>query len=96
MVAWLKGRYPNVVWVHWLDGGQRGCGVGILVVHGSSMAQDLGIPLCMGLVQSCGLVQPKGQRAQQNGAAALQTYRAGIWQAGYSLLDRGMEKPSTI
>jgi hypothetical protein len=45
-----------------------------------------GIPLHMGLAQGCGLAQPKVRRAWQNGAVALQTYGAGIWQAGCSFI----------
>jgi hypothetical protein len=50
----------------------------------------------VGVVQGCDLEQPKGRRAQQNGAAALQTYRTGIWQAAVLLLDSGVEKLSMI
>jgi hypothetical protein len=54
--------------------------------HGSSVAQDVGIPPCVGLAWGCGLAQPEEQRAQQNGAVSGQAYRVGIWQAGSSFI----------
>jgi hypothetical protein len=54
----------------------------------------MGILLRVGLEQSCGLVQPEGRTAWQNGAVALQTYRAGIWQAAVLIFDHGVLKPS--
>jgi hypothetical protein len=57
----------------WLRGGY-------LVMHGSGTAWEVGIPLCMGLAQDCGLAQPKGWRAQQNGAVAPWAYQVRIWQ----------------
>jgi hypothetical protein len=47
---------------------------------------EAGIPPCMGLMEVCCLVQHKGWRAQQNCAAALQTYRVGIWQGDCSFI----------
>jgi hypothetical protein len=55
------------------------CGVGL--VQPKRWGREMGIPPCVGPAWGCGLVQPKGQRAWQNRATALHTYRARIWQA---------------
>jgi hypothetical protein len=49
-------------------------------------AQEVGIPLFVGPVHVCGLAQPEGWRAQQNGAVALQACEVGIWQARCSFI----------
>jgi hypothetical protein len=68
--------------------------VGVLVGHGSGVGLGLAWPegqgslwwWCIDQVWSCGLAQPEGQRARQSGAAALQAYRVGTWQAGCSFI----------
>jgi hypothetical protein len=85
----LRGGGPVVPRVPGAQQGLRGGGLGgagIPVVHGSGMAREAGILPCMGLARGCGLAQPEGQRAWQNGAVALQTYVAGIRQASCSFI----------
>jgi hypothetical protein len=52
----------------------------------------------VGLARGCGLAQPKGWKARQNGAAALQAYGVGrgFGRPAVLLLDGGMEKASMI
>jgi hypothetical protein len=93
-----RGGYPSKLWDQLQAGVQCRLVVGILVVVGQ-LAWPRGRYctvvwlawlrdgyLAVGLEQSCDLVQTQGQRAWQNGAAALQTYGAGIWQAGCSYI----------
>jgi hypothetical protein len=98
---WLQGRglvslqtvgpVPGLglVWTGSRDPGGRGSGStakgqvfwrGVGLAAGGRSSCEGGIPLCVGLVQ------PKGQRARQNGEVTLQTYRVGIWQAGCSFI----------
>jgi hypothetical protein len=49
---------------------------------GSGVAERQGSWLYVDLAWGCGPVQPEGWRALWSGAAALQSYGEGTWQAG--------------
>jgi hypothetical protein len=81
-VAGRRDVYFGVVWVGRLEGW-----VGRL---------EGWVSWRVGLVQGCGLAQPEGERARQNGAAVLQTCGVWIWQAAVLLVDCGVEIASKI